>query len=520
MRKPRRSSSRKPRRGPAGARRKRRRAPRRRCRTARRHPPPPPPRRRTASGTAAATPAAAAPRPRPPPPPPPPAAAPPPRPTPPPPPPAAAPARPTPPAPPPPPPAARRPRHHLRPPPAPPRRPRHRRLLRQHDGTRGAEAAGRDPDDSPTTAPAGWSRSSRPGAPPPRRPADSAAGQLRLLLPAAKHDGATAAPGGPATPPSAGAPTTVRRTAAGRPGAPPACRASAGRRPRRSGRNAAGRRSRGADRRTGRAELRAASRSHAERAADGRAGLPRAPQITAPLPGAAADAALQPIAAGAPPGTAQPRRLPRRAPRNPGGRPHRLHRAGPDHRPRSRRAVVRPSQRDGSLPLRRARHPDPGRRRRNPHHRDPSRRLADHHRDRPRRPVAAPDPPRRARPRDHHHRQQLSRSARGRRLLCRPAAAGDPHPLRSLHRRRRRRVAGPDLRDHDGAAGGTDRAALLARRNPLQPDRAPVDAEHRRQHHQLRNRIVGDSARSGGEAAGDRRRPQPGDPGAIRARCS
>ena len=52
------------------------------------------------------------------------------------------------------------------------------------------------------------------------------------------------------------------------------------------------------------------------------------------------------------------------------------------------------------------------------------------------------------------------------------------------------------------------------------PTRAPADAEHRRQHHQLRNRIVGNPARSGGEAAGDRRRPQPRDPGKIRARCS
>ena len=72
----------------------------------------------------------------------------------------------------------------------------------------------------------------------------------------------------------------------------------------------------------------------------------------------------------------------------------------------------------------------------------------------------------------------------------------------------------------DGAAGGADRAALFARRNPLQPVGAAVDAEHRSQQHQLRNRIVGNSARSGGEAAGDRGRPQPGDRSATRARCS
>ena len=44
-------------------------------------------------------------------------------------------------------------------------------------------------------------------------------------------------------------------------------------------------------------------------------------------------------------------------------------------------------------------------------------------------------------------------------------------PLQSLHRRSRGGVAGADLRHHDGAAGGADRTALFARRNPLQPDR-------------------------------------------------
>ena len=73
-------------------------------------------------------------------------------------------------------------------------------------------------------------------------------------------------------------------------------------------------------------------------------------------------------------------RFPQRAAGDPGGRPHRLHRARPHHHSRSERPVVRPPQRGRSLPLRRARHPDPQRRRRYPHHRDSSRRLADHHR--------------------------------------------------------------------------------------------------------------------------------------------
>ena len=40
-------------------------------------------------------------------------------------------------------------------------------------------------------------------------------------------------------------------------------------------------------------------------------------------------------------------------------------------------------------------------------------------------------------------------------------------------------LARPDLRHHGGAAGGPDRSALFARRNPLQPVGAHVDAEHR-----------------------------------------
>jgi len=55
-------------------------------------------------------------------------------------------------------------------------------------------------------------------------------------------------------------------------------------------------------------------------------------------------------------------------------------------------------------------------------------------------------------------------------------------------------------------SGGPDRAALLARRDPLQPVGAPVDAEHRHQHDQLRDRLVGDPARPGGAAAVDRGR--------------
>src|SRR5229473_3357908 len=51
----------------------------------------------------------------------------------------------------------------------------------------------------------------------------------------------------------------------------------------------------------------------------------------------------------------------------------------------------------------------------------------------------------------------------------------------------------------------------IARRNPLQPVGAPIDAEHRSQQHQLRNRVVGDSTRSSGEAAGDRGWTQSGD---------
>ena len=77
------------------------------------------------------------------------------------------------------------------------------------------------------------------------------------------------------------------------------------------------------------------------------------------------------------------------------------------------------------------------------------------------RPVAAPDPPGSARPRDHHHRQLVSRSARRRRLLCRPAAAGDPHPARPLYRRGRNGVARSDLRNHDGASSRTHRASVI-----------------------------------------------------------
>ena len=110
-------------------------------------------------------------------------------------------------------------------------------------------------------------------------------------------------------------------------------------------------------------------------------------------------------------------------------RPQGLHRTRPCHRCRSLRSVVHSPQRRGPIPFRRARYPDPAGRRRNPYHRDSSRWLGDHHRHRPRRPVAAPDSPGSAGPRDHHHRQHLSRPARGRRILCRPAAAGDPHSL-------------------------------------------------------------------------------------------
>ena len=211
-------------------------------------------------------------------------------------------------------------------------------------------------------------------------------------------------------------------------------------------------------------------------------------------------------------GAATHGRFPWRAAGKRPGRPQGLHRTRPSHRRRSLGPVVHPSQRGRSIPLRRAGYPDRAGRQRHPHHRDSSRWLPDHHHRRPRRPVDAPHQAGSRRPRDHHHRQRLRRSARRRRILCRPAAACAPHSLQPVHRRSRRCAAGPDLRHHGSAAGGADRAALFARRNPLQPVGASLDAVDRPQQHQFRHRIVGDSARSGGEAAGDRRRPQPRDP--------
>ena len=52
------------------------------------------------------------------------------------------------------------------------------------------------------------------------------------------------------------------------------------------------------------------------------------------------------------------------------------------------------------------------------------------------------------------------------------------------------------------------------------PSVRAVDAEHRSQQHQLRNRIVGNPARSGGEAAGRSRTASTGRSSATRARCS
>ena len=141
-------------------------------------------------------------------------------------------------------------------------------------------------------------------------------------------------------------------------------------------------------------------------------------------------------------GTAPHGRFPRRAAGNPGRRPHRLHRTRPRHRasiPAASRSFATTKMDRFRFGARDIQTQQVGGETRTIVIRPDG--IADHHRGRPRRPVAAPDSPGSAGPRDHHHRQQLSRSPRGRRLLCRPAAAGDPHSLRSLHRRCRRRAA-------------------------------------------------------------------------------
>ena len=118
----------------------------------------------------------------------------------------------------------------------------------------------------------------------------------------------------------------------------------------------------------------------------------------------------------------------------------------------------------------------------------------DHHGRRPRWRIAAPDSPRPRRPRDHHHRQRLPRSGRHRQFLCRSAAA----VIRIPYDRYivEADVAGPDVIYETLEAPPVDRIErrYYARRNPLQPVGADADAEHRSQHHQLRDRVVGNSA--------------------------
>ena len=263
-------------------------------------PPPPPP--------------AAAPPPRPAPPPPPPAAAPPPRPTPPPPPPAAAP----------------------KPPSSAPAAPggctfASDAAAASSAGSRacGAEAAGRTDDTTAAAAafisegdaitraaaaPAGWRQAAAGTCH--HAGSDSAADRRPSTW--RKHDGATAASRRTDDASECGRPDNRTDHAAGATRRAAACRAKRWRRPRRSGRNAAGgrshgswrRRPHGADRRAGRAECRATSRPGTERAADRRAGLPPGAsghRTAASGPAAGRRAGIKAIAPGAPP--AGPQRL-------------------------------------------------------------------------------------------------------------------------------------------------------------------------------------------------------------------
>ena len=601
MRRPRRSSSRRPGKNsvPTESRRRRRRARRRplRHRTSaqrrrlprlrrrvptRRHrhpaaappprptPPPPPP--------------AAAPPPRPTPPPPPPAAAPPPRPTPPPPPPAAAPPpRPTPP----PPPAAAPPPRPTPPPPpraAPLQRQPHRRLRQRHRLRARLRRLRRAPLRRllPLRRPQ-RRRRQRPGSPlrRPRHPhfrrahhlrcrlrraapatasadhgtgADNSRCQLRRLLrrrrqrhrpqrpqvpealehhrrvPARRErrlcvrehrslppperrqlrrrqvclrPPATAPPapaaGAPTTPPAAGAPTTPPAAGGAQPhprrvlesAAPRPAPCQADRIPRR--------------RPTG-----------AKRASDRRAGLP---PRTASHHAAAGRTGAGPRRAEADrvgccgPRSAPPRRLPRPAARSPGRRPHRHHRAGPGHHPRSRAGshYVRHNELD---------------------------RFRYGARDIQTQTVGGETRTVVIRPdgtqiitvvgRDGQLLRRIRRDERGREIIIidnsyrDPRAVGGfyvdlPPPVIRIPYNRYivdAEDAPPELIYDTMMAPPVER---IDRRYSLDeirysPIGAPADAEHRRQHHQLRNRIVGNPARSGGEAAGDRRRAQPGDP--------
>ena len=287
---------------------------------------------------------------------------------------------------------------------------RHRRhLLRPHRRARtpapagGCAPCGRTPPPPPAAAPSSDSASATPGgctfAPryrrrllrrqprPPRRSsrstysASAATAVWRQAAASACHHtgsawpptaapppgGSTTAPpprpGAPTTPPSAGAPTTTPTTPPGRPVLRRLPRPERWH-SRRSGRNAAGgcthgswRRSAcGTNRRAGCAERCPTGRPGPKRAAYRRAGLPpRTSGHRAASRGPAAGRRAQtPIAPGCATVTG-PRRLDdfrgqRRE--SPGGRPHRHHRARPDHHSRSRRTAICPSQRAGSLPLR------------------------------------------------------------------------------------------------------------------------------------------------------------------------
>ena len=142
------------------------------------------------------------------------------------------------------------------------------------------------------------------------------------------------------------------------------------------------------------------------------------------------------------------------------------------------------------------------------HH--PTGRLSGHQRDRCRRPPAAPRATRPGRTRDHSDRQSQEaglrrRAGRRSRRRCDPrtGGAGDHHPARALHRRHQRRSRAAALRDAGGAAAGRDRAALLARRGPLQRGAARPHAADRHQLHHLRFRLVG--GRAGAAGASSRR---------------
>jgi len=130
----------------------------------------------------------------------------------------------------------------------------------------------------------------------------------------------------------------------------------------------------------------------------------------------------------------------------------------------------------------------------------------------PRRSDAAPDSQGSGGPRDHHHRQQLSRPPCGRRILRRSAAAGDPHPLRSLQSstprtNRRRSSTRPSRRPP------VDR---IERRYSLDEIRYSPSVRQLMPSIDLNtiNFETGSweiSARSGVKASGDRGRPQSGD---------